>query len=192
GRARDRDAPDTRLVRFCRMLADAGVLDDVEIAVPGDGGRAAQLLAIREAVPAAINMRVGRAKQTIDPRIEKTAADMIVPFEAVEELLAIYDEGFRRRGLDAAVWGHISDGNLHPNVIPRSAEDIDAGKAAILEFGRDAIRLGGSPLAEHGVGRSAVKQDLLRLLYGERGIDEMRRVKRAIDPPGTLAPSVVC
>src|SRR5207245_535539 len=77
GRARDPDAPDTPLVRFCRTFADAGVLDDVEIAVPGDGGRAAQLLAVREAVPAAVNQRVGRAKQTIDPRIEKTAADMI-------------------------------------------------------------------------------------------------------------------
>ena len=58
----------------------------------------------------------------------------------------------RRRGLDAAIWGHISDGNLHPNVIPRSLADVESGKAAILEFGREAIRLGGAPLAEHGVG----------------------------------------
>ena len=45
------DAPDTPLVRFCRALDEAGVLDDVEIAVPGDHARAAQLLAVREAVP---------------------------------------------------------------------------------------------------------------------------------------------
>ena len=43
---------------------------------------------------------------------------MIVPFDRLEEILAIYDEGFRRRGLDAAVWGHISDGNLHPERHP--------------------------------------------------------------------------
>ena len=41
----------------------AGVLDDVEIAVPGDRARANQLLALREAVPAAVNQRIGRAKQ---------------------------------------------------------------------------------------------------------------------------------
>ena len=43
-------------------------------------------------------------------------------------------------------------------------------------------RLGGCPLAEHGVGRNPVKQQLLRQLYGDAGIDEMRAVKRALDP----------
>src|SRR5919109_662128 len=145
------------LIRFCRALDDAGVLDEVEIAVPGDETRAAQLLAVREAVPAAVNARVGRAKQTIDNRITKTAADMIVPFDRLEALLDLYDDEFRRRGLDAAVWGHISDGNLHPNVIPRSMADVTAGEDAILTFGRAVIRLGGSPLAEHGVGRHRIK-----------------------------------
>ena len=87
-----------------------------------------------------------------------------------------------RRGLDAAVWGHISDGNLHPNVIPRSLADVESGKEAILAFGREVIRLGGSPLAEHGVGRNPVKQQLLLELYGREGIEEMRAVKRALDP----------
>ena len=41
GRARDPDAPDTPLCRFCLMLAEAGVFDQVEIAVPGDRVRAA-------------------------------------------------------------------------------------------------------------------------------------------------------
>src|SRR3989442_8299522 len=146
GRARDVNSPDTPLVRFCRALDESRVFDEVEIAVPGDRARAAQLIALREAVPAAVNQRIAHAKQTIDSRIEKTAADMIVPFDAIEELLAIYDEDFRRRGLDSAVWGHISDGNVHPNVIPRSLADVDEGKAATLEFGREAIRLGGPPL----------------------------------------------
>jgi D-lactate dehydrogenase (cytochrome) len=191
GRARDASAPDTRLVRFCRVLEAFGVLDAVEIAVPGDRKRAAQLLAVREAVPAAVNQRVGRAKQLVDPGIEKTAADMIVPFNRIEELLAYYDAEFERRGLDAAVWGHISDGNVHPNVIPRSIADVESGKRAIAAFGREAIRLGGAPLAEHGVGRNAVKQQLLVDLYGEDGVEDMRRVKRAIDPEWKLAPGVL-
>ena len=191
GRAREATAVATPLVRFCRLLDAAGVLEDVEIAVPGDRQRAAQLLTVREAVPAGVNQRVGRAKRMVDGRIEKTAADMIVPFDRCDELLAFYDAEFARRGLDAAVWGHISDGNLHPNVIPRSMADVDAGKAAIVAFGREAIRLGGSPLAEHGVGRSAVKQRLLEDLYGARGIEQMRRVKRAIDPDWKLAPGVL-
>jgi D-lactate dehydrogenase (cytochrome) len=190
GRAREPNAPDTALVRFCRALDEAGVLDRVEIAVPGDAAREHQLLALREAVPAGVNARVGRAKQ-MDARIAKTAADMIVPFERLGELLAIYDEEFRVRGLDAAVWGHISDGNLHPNVIPRSMDEVESGKAAILTFGRKVIRLGGSPLAEHGVGRNPVKQQLLLELYGREGVDEMRAVKQSLDPDFKLAPGVL-
>jgi len=191
GRAREPGAPATLLVRFCRALDDAQVLDRVEIAVPGDRAREQQLLALREAVPAGVNARVGRAKQQVDPRISKTAADMIVPFDRLDELLTIYDEEFRRRGLDAAVWGHISDGNLHPNVIPRSMADVESGYDAIRTFGREVIRLGGSPLAEHGVGRNRVKQQLLADLYGRDGIDEMRAVKQALDPDFKLAPGVL-
>jgi D-lactate dehydrogenase (cytochrome) len=32
---------------------------------------------------------------------------------------------------------------------------------------------------------------LLRELYGEHGIDEMRAVKRALDPDGKLSPGVL-
>ena len=80
---------------------------------------------------------------------------------------------------------------MHPNVIPRSYEDVERGKEAILEFGRAAARLGGCPLAEHGVGRNRVKQQLLRQLYGDQGIDEMRAVKRALDPQCKLSPGVI-
>lgn len=191
GRARDPRAPDSPLVRFCGMLADLGVLDEVEIAVPGDRARADQLIGLREAVPAAVNQRVGRAKERVDARIGKTAADMIAPVGALGELLAIYDREFGRRGLDSAVWGHISDGNVHPNVIPRSFADVEAGKEAILACGREVLKLGGAPLAEHGVGRNPVKQELLRMMYGDEGIEEMRRVKRAIDPAWKLAPGVL-
>jgi D-lactate dehydrogenase (cytochrome) len=174
-----------------RALEAAGLDRDVEVALPGDRARAAQLIAVREAVPAAVNARVGRAQQSIDPSISKTAADMIVPFERLGELMDLYDREFARRGLDAAVWGHISDGNLHPNVLPRSAADVSSGCDAILLFGREVIRKGGSPLAEHGVGRNPIKQQLLRELYGEHGIDEMRAVKRALDPDWKFAPGVL-
>ena len=184
-------APDTALVRLCRLCHATKVLDQVELALPGDRRRADQLLTIREAVPAAVNQRVGVAKRTIDPTIEKTAADIIVPFAHLRESLQIYRDGFERRGLDYAMWGHISGGNLHPNVIPRSAEDVRKGKEAILELGREVVRLGGCPLAEHGVGRNPVKQTLLQQLYGEEGIEQMRRVKQALDPDSKLAPGVL-
>jgi D-lactate dehydrogenase (cytochrome) len=183
--------PDNPLTRFCQLLAELSALDATELALPDDRRRAAQLVAIREAVPTGVNHRVGVAKRDVDGRIAKTAADMIVPFARFGEMMTIYRRGFESRGLDYAIWGHISDGNVHPNVIPRSYEDVEKGRQAILEFGREVVRLGGSPLAEHGVGRSAVKQALLHQLYGDAGIEEMRAVKRALDPTWKLAPGVI-
>jgi D-lactate dehydrogenase (cytochrome) len=182
---------DGALVRFARLLADEGLLDVTELAMPGDQHRLSQLIAVREAVPAGVNHRVGIARATVDGRIAKTAADMIVPFEHFAEMNAIYRRGFESRGLDYAIWGHISDGNVHPNVLPRSYADVEQGRDAILEFGREVARLGGCPLAEHGVGRSPVKQSLLRQLYGDAGIEEMRAVKQALDPGWKLAPGVI-
>jgi len=188
--ALDSDA-DGRLVRFCRLLDAHGVLDETQVAAPGDTARANQFFGLREAVPAAVNRRVGQAQATVDPRITKTAADMVVPYERFEEMMARYRARLDARGLDYAIWGHSSDGNVHPNVIPRSFADVEAGRDVILEWGRDVAELGGSPLAEHGVGRNATKQALLRQLYGDEGIDQMRAVKRALDPEWKLAPGVL-
>lgn len=185
------DAPDTALGRFCRILDHHGVFDDTELAMPGDERRANQLLAFREAAPTGVNRRVGEAKRLVDPRIEKTAADMIVPFDAFGTMMDRYRAGYERRGLDYAIWGHISDGNVHPNVIPRTYDDVAAGRDAILEFGRDVAQLGGCPLAEHGVGRSSLKQTLLRHFYGTPAIEQMRAIKRAMDPEWKLAPGVI-
>lgn len=189
--ALDPNAPDTPLARFCRLLQRYGVFDRTEIAMPGDARRVQQMLALREGAPTGVNRRVGDAKRLADARIDKTAGDMIVPFDRFADMMSIYREGYERRGLDHAIWGHISDGNVHPNVIPRSYEDVLAGRDAILEFGREVVRLGGSPLAEHGVGRSSLKQQLLRQLYGDAGIEEMRAIKRAVDPAWKMAPGVI-
>jgi D-lactate dehydrogenase (cytochrome) len=182
---------DTGLRRFCRLLDQAGLLEESEIALPHDRRRAAELLAIREAVPTGVNQRVSTAKRTIDRRIEKVAGDMVVPFARTAEMMDVYRRGYESRGLDYAIWGHVSDGNVHPNVIPRSFDDVTEGKAALMDFGREIARLGGCPLAEHGVGRNPIKQALLRQLYGDRGIDEMRALKRALDPEWKLAPGVI-
>jgi len=185
------DGTDSSITRFCRLLSAHGALDRTEIAAPGNLRRTQQFLALREGAPTGVNRRVGDARRLVDARIDKTAADMIVPFDRFADMMVMYREGYESRGLDYAIWGHVSDGNVHPNVIPRSHADVLKGREAILEFGREVVRLGGSPLAEHGVGRSTIKQTLLRQLYGERGIEQMRAIKREIDPDWKLAPGVI-
>jgi D-lactate dehydrogenase (cytochrome) len=182
---------DASLTRLQELLQTIGIDDDPVIALPGDERTATKLFELREAVPAAVNARVGAAKERAGEAIQKVAGDFIVPFDALANALALYREAFERRKLEYAIWGHISDGNLHPNVIPRSPQDIENGRDALREMASGVMTLGGAPLAEHGVGRNQLKQQFLRQMYGESGIEQMRAVKRALDPEGKFAVGVL-
>lgn len=173
------------------ILEHCGVEDDPYVTGPDDERAAKRFFDLREAVPSSVNAIVAAAKLRGHPDIEKTAGDMVVPFDRLGESIELYRRSFEARGLDYAIWGHVSDGNLHPNVVPSSFEDVEKGREAILEMAREVIAMGGAPLAEHGVGRSALKQRLLRELYGEAGLEEMRAVKRALDPEWKLSPGVL-
>jgi D-lactate dehydrogenase (cytochrome) len=174
-----------------RVLAATGVPDDPYLAGPDDVRGAQRLFDLREAVPASVNALVAAAKTRAHPDIHKTAGDMIVPFDRLHESIALYRRAFEERGLEYAIWGHVSDGNLHPNVVPRTLDDVRRGEEAIVEMAAAVIAMGGAPLAEHGVGRSALKQRLLRDMYGDEGIEQMRAVKRALDPEWKLASGVL-
>jgi D-lactate dehydrogenase (cytochrome) len=187
---RDADTGDAPLVRFCRRLDRHGLLDDTEIALPNNRSRARQLAEFREAVPAAVNSRIA-AGHRVSAAITKTAADMIVPFDRFGDMMTACRRIFTERGLDLVVWGHISDGNVHPNVLPSRPEDVASGQEAILALGDEVIAMGGCPLAEHGVGRNVIKQELLWRLYGSVGIDGMRAIKLSLDPNGSLASGVI-
>jgi len=66
-----------------------------------------------------------------------------------------------------------------------------AGEEAVAEMGEAVLGMDGCPMSEHGVGRDPVKQKLLRALYGEEGIAQMRATRRALDPEGKLSPGVL-
>ena len=182
---------DAALSRLAGVLESCGIDADPILALPGEDRGMKRLLDLREAVPASVNARIAATKARVHPGIHKTAGDMIVPFDRLADSIALYQRTFERYGLEYAIWGHVSDGNLHPNVVPRSLEDVERGQEAIVEMARQVVAMGGAPLAEHGVGRSTVKQQLLLELYGERGINEMREVKRALDPGWKLSPGVL-
>jgi D-lactate dehydrogenase (cytochrome) len=181
---------DSALDRLQAILTSVGIENDPHLALANDDRGAERLFNLREAVPSSVNAIVAATKHS-HPDVEKTAGDMVVPFDRLADSIALYRSTLERKGLDYAIWGHVSDGNLHPNVVPRSFDDVRRGREAILEIARDVVAMGGAPLAEHGVGRSEMKQQLLRELYGPAGIDQMRAVKRALDPGWKLAPGVL-
>lgn len=178
------------LVRLGSILGRYGALDDLQVALPGDEPRRAALNEFREAAPTRFNEELAR-RRAGRPGVAKVGGDLIVPFDRLEEMLDVYREGFGRRGLEHAIWGHVSDGNLHPNAIPRDADQTRLGFEALLEFADEAARRGGCPLSEHGVGRNPVKQEILRRFLGLGAIGMMRRIKRALDPGLRFAPGVL-
>jgi D-lactate dehydrogenase (cytochrome) len=184
-RSFDTDAPDVPIVHFANILSEYGLLehDQLGIATPKDAGRIEQFTALREAVPEVVNKING------ERNVQKIAGDFIVPFDRLGKLLDNMSQIFSYQNFEYAIWGHISDGNMHPNILVHSEQEARVAKAIIQNIGKkEVIHMAGSPLAEHGVGRSPVKQSFLIDLYGEEGVEQMREVKEALDPKYKLAP----
>jgi D-lactate dehydrogenase (cytochrome) len=178
------------LERLFRILAQHGALEDLELAFPEDARRHRALTELREALPRRVGeILAGRRRER--PGVQKVGGDVIVPFQHVGEMIGHIEEAFGRRKLEHVCWGHLADGNLHPNALARDAVEVERGFAALLELGVAAASLGGCPLSEHGVGRNPIKQQLLRRFLGPEAIESMRRVKRALDPHGRFAPGVL-
>ena len=174
-----------------RILETHGLVDSAVIALPGEDDRRRALFSLREAVPEGVNARIRAAAVRTGEPVSKAGGDVIVPFDQLEEALSRYRIVIAGTGLDAAIWGHISDGNVHPNLLATCGADMEVARAALLAMGAVAMELGGSPLAEHGTGRNAAKKRLLEALHGADGVESMRAVKRALDPGWLLAPGVL-
>ncbi len=140
----------------------------------------------RHTLPELVNDTVRRHGFT------KLGSDYAVPLSRNLEMLAIY-----RRALDAeftgryVIFGHLGDAHVHVNILPATQAEFDRGRALMVELAREAVRLGGTVSAEHGLGKR--KAPLLALMYSPVEIDAMRAVKRRLDPQwllgrGTLFP----
>jgi FAD/FMN-containing dehydrogenase len=111
--------------------------------------------------------------------------DYAVPLEKDREMLHYY-----RERLEAelpgryVIYGHLGDAHLHLNILPTSAEEAQAATRLLREFAAQAVKLGGTVSAEHGLGKR--KAGLLALQYTPEQIEAMRAVKRRFDPQELL------
>lgn len=139
----------------------------------------------RHALPELVNDTV-RRNGTL-----KMGTDHAVPIARNREMLAYYrrrlEEEFPGRYV---IFGHIGDAHLHANILP-AAEDAARATALLAEFARQAVALGGTVSAEHGLGKR--KAYLLPVQYAAEDLEILRAVKRRLDPQnilgrGTLIP----
>ena len=131
---------------------------------------------------------IGRRKAAV-PELHKVGTDMAVPNEALAEMMRFYRRRLEECGLDFVIFGHIGDGHLHVNILPERAAELAAAEELYMEFAAEAVRLGGSVAAEHGIGR--LKKKFLPIQFSAEHLEAMRAVRHALDPDGILNPGVL-
>jgi len=111
--------------------------------------------------------------------------DYAVPLDRDREMLAFYRKRLETELPGAyVIFGHLGDAHLHVNMLPASEAQAEIATGLLREFAAQAVRLGGTVSAEHGLGKR--KASLLGLQFGEAEIEAMRAVKRRFDPLGLL------
>jgi FAD/FMN-containing dehydrogenase len=173
--------PEAAMAALYAEGSEAGLVLDGVIAA--SEAQAAQLWAIREAIPEA-NRRIGAV----------SSHDISLPLSAIPDFIAETGTALAAIGpFRVNAFGHLGDGNLHYNVFPPKGgrrQDHEGSREAIKRLVHDRVHaLGGSVSAEHGVGRLKVA-DLER--YGDPAkLAAMRAIKAALDPAGILNPGAV-
>ena len=142
----------------------------------------------RHALPDGINAYLKQHKSY------KLGTDFVVPVDKFPEMMENYRAAgekffsqFPREGMHYTIFGHIGDCHVHFNFITASDAERTVAKKLYLELARQAISLGGTISGEHGVGKKYLPVNgknipYLELMYGEAGLQEIARVKRALDP----------
>jgi D-lactate dehydrogenase (cytochrome) len=109
---------------------------------------------------------------------------MAVPDASFAGFLRFYKQTLDGSGLDYVIFGHIGDNHLHANILPKNDSEAERARHLYGRFIAQAIMVGGTISAEHGIGK--LKSKYLQVMMGERYINEMAELKRAFDPNGIL------
>lgn len=142
----------------------------------------------RHSVPEVINSLIGRYKKKA-PGIRKVSSDTSVPAKYFLDLYEHYIDLIKSENLTFAAFGHLGDYHLHFNIIPKNENEMQKAQHIYKKMMTKAVELNGTVSAEHGIGK--IKKEYLKLMYGENGISDMKRVKRVLDPGNQLNPETL-
>lgn len=155
-----------------------------EFSVTRDEHEKETLWKIRHSAAAVIWQTVGTSKAL--PIIE----DGIVPHGKFQEYVQNVYKMFEDFGLEAALWGHAGDANLHMQPFLDLGKLGDRKKAFQImdRYYNMVLDLGGSTSGEHNDGR--LRAPYLEKVYGKEMYKLFRAVKKLFDPYGTMNPGV--
>ncbi|MDD5504092.1 MAG: FAD-binding oxidoreductase [Candidatus Omnitrophica bacterium] len=110
----------------------------------------------------------------------KIGTDMAVPHKDLPAMMKYCDNTLSGAGLKYLCFGHIGQAHLHINILPKNTAEHEKGKRVYNKLVQKAISLGGTPTAEHGIGK--IKHGYLEMLYGKEAVAQMARLKKQLDP----------
>jgi len=173
---------------FIRRVRER-VIDDLGLAFGGieahDPAEQERLWQVRKRAVQILQRLPGPKR--ITPFIE----DVSVPPDRLVEYIHELREIFAQHGVEAAVYGHAGDSNLHarPILDVRRSEDVQRMTAIAEDVTDLVVRLGGTVSCEHGDGLA--RSGYLERQFGPDLYALMREVKRLWDPAGVLNPGKV-
>jgi len=148
---------------------------------------------LRHSVPEQVNAIVRRNGEA------KLGTDCSVPeedFETLLDKLVEKGEEFEMQQnkitplndqIGYALWGHAGDCHMHLNLIPRNSEETKFAKQLFIDILEFCSQNDGSIASEHGLGKKVFGgKPALWYQYGQEGIDQIKKLKVAIDPMNLL------
>ena len=160
------------------LLQLAGMVEILD----GVDNRVAQSEAEREGI---WNARRQFGHVLVGLRKNVFSEDVAVPISMVPEMVHRFHALGLQHGVEMPTVAHAGDGNLHPALLFEDEQRPLVGLIAAQIF-RDAVELGGTISAEHGLG--ALKRDFAALEHSAEEIAWWRRLKDLYDPLGILNP----
>lgn len=139
----------------------------------------------RHLIPETVNEILAERKKTT-PGLHKLGTDLAVPDEHLVEMWELYRDSCNASHLEWLAFGHIGDNHIHVNILPRGMDDQKKGLELYELFVQKTVDFGGAISAEHGVGK--IKGKFFKLMYNEDQINQMKRIKDALDPQGLFNP----
>ncbi len=137
--------------------------------------------------------RIWKLRRSISPALytiksRKINEDIVVPPARVPDIIDEVQAIAKRHSLLIVNFGHAGDGNIHTNIMFDEPERSTA-ENAVKEIFAAVLRLQGSISGEHGIG--ITKASFLPLEAGERALEAMKKIKRALDPNNILNPGKI-
>jgi len=78
------------------------------------------------------------------------------------------------------IYGHLGNSHFHVNMLPENHEQFLQAKKLYALLCSQAVDLGGTVSAEHGIGK--LKRPYFELMYNENDLRKMARLKKLFDP----------